>query len=202
LIFAAFIGLNAAFSLNNTFSALLHNSSETTTTETPEQNEVNELWSLLNLVKRRLLLAYKVALYKYHTNKAVEDLPREAKILQNIVNKAKTFNLSESWSRKFFQDQMDANKHVQREFIAKWNNTGTASNEEVNLNSVRKLIDSLNNELFAVCVATENFRSTVNCTDHVETQKAIIVTLLNSDPIYTKAMDIALQNVCLNPRKL
>ncbi|RWS23917.1 Periplasmic chorismate mutase I precursor-like protein [Leptotrombidium deliense] len=180
-------------------SVLLHNATETkTTTETPEQTEVNEFWTFLNLVKRRLLLGYKVAIVKYQNNITVEAPKREQTILNSIVEKAKTYNLSEEWSRKFFQDQMDANKYVQTEFIEKWKNgTEPAPTEEVKLETVRRLIDTLNSELFVACVATENFRSSANCTDHVESQRAIIVTLLNSDPIYTKAMEMALKNACL-----
>jgi chorismate mutase len=83
-----------------------------------------DLRQLLELQKQRLDVATPVARSKWNSGAAIDDPAREATILNEVAAQAQKIGVDPQWSRRFFQDQFDAGKIVQRELHAQWRAQG------------------------------------------------------------------------------
>jgi len=81
---------------------------------------------LLRLIAERLALMPDVARHKYNSGAAVEDLPREAQVIEAVTAQAVEAGLAEDLAAKFFQAQIDASKMIQSARIAAWKSEGHA----------------------------------------------------------------------------
>jgi len=79
-----------------------------------------KLDALLGLIGERLAVMPDVARHKYNTGAAVEDLPREAQVIEAVTGQAVEAGLDKDLAAKFFQAQIDASKMIQTERIAAW----------------------------------------------------------------------------------
>jgi chorismate mutase len=75
---------------------------------------------LLRLIGERLAVMPDVARHKYNSGAAVEDLPREAQVIESVTAQAAEAGLDKDLAAKFFQAQIDASKMIQTERIAGW----------------------------------------------------------------------------------
>src|SRR4051812_5818787 len=75
---------------------------------------------LLRLIGERLAVMPDVARHKYNSGAAVEDLPREAQVIEAVTAQAVEAGLDKDLAAKFFQAQIDASKMIQSERIAAW----------------------------------------------------------------------------------
>jgi len=80
----------------------------------------DDLEALVALMGERLKLMPDVARYKWNNHLAIEDLPREKAILDELVVQATQAGVPEETARKFFAAQMDAAKLVQQGLTSKW----------------------------------------------------------------------------------
>lgn len=78
---------------------------------------------LRQLIDARLLLASDVARAKWNANGAIEDLPREQRIIQGLGQQAAALGVPSNWAESFFRAQIEASKTVQRERFAQWRKT-------------------------------------------------------------------------------
>jgi chorismate mutase len=76
--------------------------------------------TLLRLIGDRLAVMPDVARHKYNSGAAVEDLPREAQVIEAVTAQAVEAGLDKDLAAKFFQAQIDASKMIQSERIAAW----------------------------------------------------------------------------------
>jgi chorismate mutase len=76
--------------------------------------------TLLSLIGERLAVMPDVARHKYNSGAAVEDLPREAQVIEAVTAQAVEAGLDKDLAAKFFQAQIDASKMIQSERIAGW----------------------------------------------------------------------------------
>ena len=81
---------------------------------------------LLGLIDERLAIMPDVARHKYNSGAAVEDLPREAQVIEAVTAQAVTAGLDKDLAATFFQAQIDASKMIQTERIAAWKVEGRA----------------------------------------------------------------------------
>lgn len=72
----------------------------------------------------RLEAAVLVAEAKYAAGRPVEDLTREAAVIEKAVAFAAEYGVDEALARRFFQAQMAANKSVQSKLINGWKAAG------------------------------------------------------------------------------
>lgn len=77
--------------------------------ETPSER----LQPLIRASAERINLARQVALAKWDSGAAVEDLVREQQVIQSVVKAAPQRELDESFVANFFRGQIEANKTVQ-----------------------------------------------------------------------------------------
>src|SRR5690349_11332896 len=82
--------------------------------------------TLLRLIGERLAVMPDVARHKYNSGAAVEDLPREAQVIEAVTAQAVETGLDKDLAAKFFQAQIDASKMIQSERIAAWKAEGHA----------------------------------------------------------------------------
>ncbi|MDH5738010.1 MAG: gamma subclass chorismate mutase AroQ [Gammaproteobacteria bacterium] len=75
---------------------------------------------LFSLIQKRLSLMPDVAAYKWHHDLAIEDLEREAQILESTRIAAAEAGLKANHAREFFQQQMNAAKSIQQYWIDQW----------------------------------------------------------------------------------
>src|SRR4051794_6520287 len=64
--------------------------------------------TLLRLIGERLAVMPDVARHKYNSGAAVEDLPREAQVIEAVTAQAVEAGLDKDLAAKFFQAQIDA----------------------------------------------------------------------------------------------
>lgn len=99
----------------------------------------------------RLEAAELVAEAKYAAGRPVEDLKREAAVIDKAVGFAPQYGVKVTFARGFFQAQMDANKSVQSKLIGGWKAAGRAPMETPpNLAlEVRPIYDALTPKLLS-----------------------------------------------------
>ncbi|WP_229211441.1 MULTISPECIES: gamma subclass chorismate mutase AroQ [unclassified Duganella] len=71
-------------------------------------------------IDQRLLLAQAVARAKWNVQAPIDDLPREAQVIQAAVKQGAALGLADAWVEAVFHAQIEASKIVQRELYAKW----------------------------------------------------------------------------------
>lgn len=78
------------------------------------------LTALVDLAAQRLLLADEVAAAKYGTDAPIEDPPREREVLDTVAELSAEAGLDPADGVRFFRDQIEAGKDVQRGLFAEW----------------------------------------------------------------------------------
>ncbi len=75
---------------------------------------------LVQALRRRLMTAGVVVIAKFNSGAPVEDKVREAKVITRAVTLGKQMGLDPGFVRRVFQAQIEANKMVQRSYLAEW----------------------------------------------------------------------------------
>ncbi|MDA0339319.1 MAG: gamma subclass chorismate mutase AroQ [Proteobacteria bacterium] len=89
----------------------------------------SEILRLEELIVYRLSLMRDVAAWKWRNNKPIEDLAREAQVLDSTSRRAEALGLDPGSSRAFVTAQMEAAKAVQRHWFAIWTAEGFPEND-------------------------------------------------------------------------
>ena len=71
-------------------------------------------------IDQRLLLAQAVARAKWNVQAPIEDVAREAQVIQVAVKQGAALGLPAAWIETVFRAQIEASKTVQRELYVKW----------------------------------------------------------------------------------
>lgn len=75
---------------------------------------------LRDLIAQRLSFMKDVARHKWNQQSAIEDLPREQKIISSLQTQATALGIPAAWAEHFFLAQIEAAKQIQREHFAQW----------------------------------------------------------------------------------
>jgi len=115
----------------------------------PARTDVSQL---LSLQKTRLDVAAPVARSKWNSHAPIDDPAREQAILDDVAARAQKLGLDAQWARRFFQDQFDAGKIVQRDLHRQWKleQRPPFANPPDLTQEVRPLLDRLTPELLAL----------------------------------------------------
>ncbi|RWS25192.1 hypothetical protein B4U80_13115 [Leptotrombidium deliense] len=155
-------------------------------------SEEHTMYRLNDLITRRLLLSYYVAAYKQRYHLPIEDRARESQILDAMAAKASTYGLGNVWSKNFFQDQIDASKYVQNGLINDWKVNGQNPYPKYDLDTTRKMIDTLNTQIIEKAAETKEYRKKRECDDLVRKYEQNV----RLDLMYKHALEMALKHVC------
>lgn len=123
----------------------------------PSEMSIQEIRAMKNvdkvlfLMQKRLAVMHEVARWKWNNKAPIEDLPREAQILENMAATAEAFAINKSWAINFFQAQMDAAKMIQRRDFDRWEEERRPAFEKIaDLTSeIRPYLDLVTAELMA-----------------------------------------------------
>jgi chorismate mutase len=120
-------------------------------TTTPPGSPRSDVSQLLSLQKTRLDVAAPVARSKWNSHAPIDDPAREQAILDDVATRAQQAGLDGQWARRFFQDQFDAGKIVQRDLHRQWKLEQRApfANPPHLAREVRPVLDRLTPELLA-----------------------------------------------------
>jgi chorismate mutase len=138
---------------------------------------------------RRLNLAQDVAFAKWDNGTAVEDRPREERIIASAVTEGKTEGLDPAIVSRFFRAQIEANKVVQSSLLATWHKAGKAPVHPTKdlATTIRPRLDEIQKELIGELVTTAPVRASSTC--HLDLASAVsrYVTTHQRSPVDVQA---------------
>ena len=164
------------------------------------QTAIDRFQSLVETSARRLLIGQQVALAKWDSGAAVEDLPREAQVITGAVRDGASRGLDPTSVSKFFKAQIEANKVIQFSLLADWRRAGRApAHAPIDLAAtIRPELDHVQAALIAELADTVAIRASATC--RAEVAKAIGKYVLThkheSRPLQSVALDRALAASC------
>ena len=164
------------------------------------QDAIDRLQPLVETTAQRLSIARQVALAKWDSGVAVEDLSREAQVIASAVRDADSKGLDSSSVSNFFGAQIEANKVVQYSLLADWNRSGRApTHAPIDLvSSIRPELDRIQISLIAEMADTTTIRATATCRTDVAKAIGKYASVHKSDvgPLQRIALDRALAASC------
>lgn len=110
---------------------------------------VISLEPLRRLIDERLALMPDVARHKWNAKGAIDDLPREQKVIDALSAQAQLLGIPARWAERFFRAQIDGAKQVQRAHFARWTQAGagTFANVPDLVTAIRPRLDALTPQL-------------------------------------------------------
>jgi chorismate mutase len=129
------------------------------------QGAIDRLQPLVKISARRLLIAEQVALAKWDSGAAVEDLPREAQVITGAVREGVSRGLEPTSVSNFFKAQIEANKVIQYSLLADWRRSGRApAHAPIDLvATIRPELDHVQTSLIAELADTVAIRASTTC---------------------------------------
>ena len=129
------------------------------------QNAVNQLQPLVETSAHRLNLAQEVAYAKWDNGTAVEDPPREERVIASAVTEGKTEGLDPAVVSQFFRAQIEANKNVQSSLLSTWHKLGKAPDHQTKdlTTMIRPQLDEIQKQLIQELVTTASVRASATC---------------------------------------
>jgi chorismate mutase len=164
------------------------------------QTAIDRLQSLVETSARRLLIAQQVALAKWDSGAAVEDLPREAQVITGAVRDGVSRGLDPTSVSNFFKAQIEANKVIQYSLLADWRRAGRAPPQApIDLvATIRPELDHVQAALIAELADTVAIRASTTCRADVSKAvgKYVLVHKHKVGPLQLIALDRALAASC------
>lgn len=79
---------------------------------------------LRRLIDERMALMPDVARHKWNTRGAIDDFPREQKLIESLRAQAESHGIPGQWAERFFRAQIEGAKQIQRAQFARWEQSG------------------------------------------------------------------------------
>jgi chorismate mutase len=146
---------------------------------------------LLSLQKSRLDVAATVARSKWNSGAPIDDPARERIILDDVARRARGMGLDEQWTRRFFQDQFDAGKVVQRDLHRQWQQEQRPpfANPPDLRRDVRPVLDRLTPELLTALTQLQGHQCDPSVTHALQELTPEILGEAYSPPVQSRAID-------------
>ncbi|WP_035791478.1 chorismate mutase [Kitasatospora mediocidica] len=157
-----------------------------------------ELARLVRLAAERVLTADTVAASKWDTTQSIDDPVREKAVLDNAAAQAAKSGVDPNAVQRIFEDQITANKTVQRALFALWQ-AQPAKRPTVRpdlATEVRPLLDSLDGLLLTAIKQAQPMLSQPGCGAVLEQAKAATARTMGLDAIHTDGLTQALAHTC------
>jgi chorismate mutase len=153
---------------------------------------------LIDAAAYRLSIADQVALTKWDSKKAVEDLPREKVVIDGAVKLAASRGLSTERATDVFADQIEANKLVQYQLLAQWERAGKAPADPRPdlIHDIRPKLDVLQSRLIDGLIRTSDLTTQSDCPQAVATAVGAYVSSKRLDTLHAIALDRATARIC------
>jgi chorismate mutase len=141
-----------------------------------------------------------VALAKWDSGAAVEDLPREAQVIRDAVTEGDLRGLDSTSVSNFFKAQIEANKVIQYSLLADWRRSGRApAHAPIDLvATIRPDLDRVQTALLAELADTVDIRAGTTCRADVAKAigKYVLIHKHEIRPLQSVALDRALAASC------
>jgi chorismate mutase len=162
------------------------------------QTVTDKLQSLVETSARRLTITEQVALAKWDSGAAVEDVPREAQVITGAVKMGESKGLDEASVANVIRAQIEASKLVQYSLLADWRRAGKApTHEPVNLvDTIRPELDRLQTTLITELADTKAIRASKSCLPEVAEAVGKYVSAHHLEPLQAIALDRAMAAAC------
>jgi chorismate mutase-like protein len=147
--------------------------------------------ALRDLMAQRLSMMEDVARHKWNQQTAIEDLPREQKIIASLQEQALALGIPAAWAEQFFRAQIEAAKQIQSEHFAQWRAKQQTKFENVpNLDTViRPRLDQLTTQILRELAMT--WPALVD--PHERTRIAQAMRKLSTTRLSDEALQIAIK---------
>jgi chorismate mutase len=154
---------------------------------------------LTDLLAERLLIADMAASAKYGTERPIDDVAREQKILDAVAARAANLGLSPDLTVAIFHDQIEANKLVQRGLYVRWNaHSAERPTRQPDLDKeVRPILDRITTQLLETLVATENSRMSASCKPRLYVASVGSAYAHKLDALHLQGLRRALLSLCV-----
>jgi chorismate mutase len=166
----------------------------------PGEGDTTELDGLVTLAVRRLATAGEVASAKFGTPQPIDDPAREHQVLAAVAQRAPALGVDATESSRFFGDQIEANKVVQRGLYQLWTahpELRPADRPDLT-KTVRPELDQLTDQILRGLSSTRSVRHAgASCVQRRDQASATAGQSL--DPLHREALAVALRSVCLTP---
>jgi chorismate mutase len=163
----------------------------------PGEGDTTELDGLVTLAVRRLATADEVASAKFGTPQPIDDPAREHQVLGAVGRRAPELGTDPTESSRFFGDQIEANKIVQRGLYQLWTahpELRPADRPDLT-KTVRPELDQLTDQLLRALSSTRSVRHAgASCVQRRDQAAATAGQSL--DPLHREALAVALRSVC------
>jgi chorismate mutase len=161
------------------------------------QRDTTDVDALVTLAVRRLATADEVASAKFGTPRPIDDPARERQVLGAVAQRAPELGVDPTESTRFFGDQIEANKIVQRGLHQLWTaHPELRPAERPDLTkTVRPELDQLTDQIMRALSSTKAVRHAgASCVQHRDQASATAGQSL--DPLHREALAVALRSVC------
>lgn len=158
------------------------------------------LGDLANLAVDRVQLADLVAAAKFGTTLPIDDPVREQQVLTDVRNRSLAIGLDPEDGVRFFRDQIEANKIVQRGLFERWTRyPDEAPTRRPDLGTeVRPKLDRLTTLLLDELKETDQLRRpSLRCHVTAEVAERSASALRRLDRLHDKALSNAWRSVCV-----
>jgi chorismate mutase len=164
------------------------------------QGAIDRLQPLVATSARRLVIAEQVALAKWDSGAAVEDLPRETQVIRDAVRDGDSRGLDSTSVSNFFKAQIEANKVIQYSLLADWRRSDRApAHAPIDLvATIRPELDRVQTALIAELADTVAIRASTACRADVAKAigKYVLMHKHEIRPLQSVALDRALAASC------
>ncbi|MFI7367373.1 chorismate mutase [Streptomyces sp. NPDC050149] len=157
----------------------------------------DRLHRLVDLSARRLATADVVASAKWGTGAPVDDPAREQQVLDTVARLAREEGADPRETVRFFRQQIEANKQVQRAMHQRWNaDPAEAPAARPDLTQVREEINRINVEMVRAISASASVRTAPSCGGTLTVAEAGVRHRRHLDRLHATALTYALRPVC------
>jgi chorismate mutase len=156
------------------------------------------LGPLTDLAIQRVLVSDQVAASKFGTGTPIDDPVREQQELDQVRQSSIGLGLDPNATVRFFADQINASKIVQRGLFQRWSaRPSEAPTTRPDLGKIRTQLDQLTTELLQQLNATQHIRrSTLPCSIQRGEARVSGEIINRLDALHRRAVDVAVQSVC------
>ncbi|MFK0222899.1 chorismate mutase [Streptomyces vinaceus] len=168
------------------------------TTATDRATADKALRSIVRLAEERAATADTVAAAKWGTAQPIDVPAREKVVLDGMAAKAAKLGIDGPTVHRVFEDQIAANKVVQRALYAQWraHPSQRATRRPDLTTEVRPVLDRVDGRLLTALKEAQPLLSRSGCTAAVDRDTAATVKVKGLDSIHRKGLDRALVHLC------
>ncbi|MFE5535441.1 chorismate mutase [Streptomyces sp. NPDC056492] len=156
------------------------------------------LGTIARLAAERVMTADSVAAAKWGTTQPIDDPSREKTVLDSAASQAAKLGIDPATVQRIFQDQIAANKDVQRALYAQWQeHPAERPTRRPDLaTQVRPVLDRVDSRLLTAIEEAQPALSRPDCDALLERGKATTVQAMSLDAIHRSGLNHALAHTC------